>query len=377
MVKLNQQLQQWVDAQLLSSEQADRIVDFEAAKPSRHWALYGMLVVGVTVLVIGVISMIAANWNELSRFQKLGADLFILTLLAYGIFKLHQEEKTLLFEIGLILYSGLVLASIGLISQVYHTGGDLYQALVFWLVLHLPLLFTTQRAPLPHVWLMIFMATIVTLLYEFGSLLFGIGEDHTILAALFCAPITLGLMSRLSKKFLPQHAFAKVCRFWAALGALITVISIDIYICNGINLTEIQPVLMIIALFSALSLIATFTEQTLSNFQKKAITALILVYVTGVVLVSFNIENSLLGAAVSIAFGSASALYFGVFEHRKLFNFFALLITLRFLVVYFEAMGGLALTGVGLIVSGVIIMSIGLFWYKKRTHIQAYMSEIK
>jgi hypothetical protein len=221
------------------------------------------------------------------------------------------------------------------------------------------------------------MATIATLLYEFDNLWFGIDDDDILFAALFSAPIILGLMSRLSKIFLPQLAFAKVCRFWAAVGAFISVIIFDIFIWNGTNLTEIQPALIAIALFSVLTLIATFTDKTLSSFQKKIITTLVLVYVTGVVLVSFDIENSLLAAAVSIAFWSASALYFGAFDHKKLFNFFALLVTLRFLVIYFEAMGGLALTGIGLIVSGAVIMGIGFIWYKKRAQVQTYMIGIK
>ena len=74
MEKLNQHLEEWLSADLLSADQVKNILHYEQAKPERHWILYGILCVGVTVLAIGIISLIAANWVEIPKLAKLAGN---------------------------------------------------------------------------------------------------------------------------------------------------------------------------------------------------------------------------------------------------------------------------------------------------------------
>jgi hypothetical protein len=58
---------------------------------------------------------------------------------------------------------------------------------------------------------------------------------------------------------------------------------------------------------------------------------------------------------------------------RKSFSLATLMIGVRFLVLYFQAMGGLAATGLGLLISGLLIMGIVWVWHKSRGFLMAQM----
>ena len=70
------------------------------------------------------------------------------------------------------------------------------------------------------------------------------------------------------------------------------------------------------------------------------------------------------------------ALFYGCLGHRKLFIFLTVLIGLRILFAYFEMMGSLALTGAGLIFSGLLIIAITLFWTKNINRLQAWIGAL-
>jgi uncharacterized membrane protein len=377
MAKLKQQLDEWLVAELISPQQAKAIDQYESSKPTRHWVLYGILCVGVSVLAIGIISMIAANWSDISKSSKLLSALFILAVLALGLFKMYQENKPLLFEVGLVLYSALILACIGLLSQVYQTGGDLYQALLFWLVLLSPLVFFTKRAPLPHVWVMVLMGAVVAILEAKSRSWFGRNNDDMMLVTFFVAPLVLAILARLSKVYMMQHAFASVFKFWSFMLACIAVIIIDVNIWNGNHYGNNSLTLAVIGGISLLFLASVISDKSLSLLNKKLLIALAIIYFLGVLTSSIDIESSLVAAAFSIILCSISAVYFVLQGSRRIFNFFAIMITLRFLIVYFDAMGGLAYTGFGLIVSGGIILAAGFAWYKNNARIQGLIEGIK
>ena len=66
------------------------------------------------------------------------------------------------------------------------------------------------------------------------------------------------------------------------------------------------------------------------------------------------------------------AIHVGNLGMTTLFNLTTLLIGMRFLILYFQALGGLAATGFGLIISGALIMSLGWAWQRYRTHLQQW-----
>ena len=60
-----------------------------------------------------------------------------------------------------------------------------------------------------------------------------------------------------------------------------------------------------------------------------------------------------------------SAIYMANLQYKKLFESFVILIFLRFFLIFVEAFGGLMQTGIGLIVSGAVILALVYLGIKK------------
>jgi hypothetical protein len=56
-------------------------------------------------------------------------------------------------------------------------------------------------------------------------------------------------------------------------------------------------------------------------------------------------------------------------KERKLFQWILFFMAVRFLVLYFQALGGLATTGGGLILSGGLIIGLTIIWNKYKTQV--------
>lgn len=135
-------LKELVDENIISQETADNIVDYYHAKqnkaPNRLVAIFG--IIGAVLIGLGIILIIAHNWDNLSRFTK--SILAFLPLVigqiacAYTLIK-KKDEKVWLETASTFLFFG-VGASISLISQIYHINGNITDFLFTWMVLTLP-----------------------------------------------------------------------------------------------------------------------------------------------------------------------------------------------------------------------------------------------
>lgn len=94
---------------------------------------------------VGVISLIAANCTFIPLLVKLALALIILSLVGVSIWVLDQHNHPLGFETALTGFLIGCLAMIGLISQLFHLGGQWYHALLGWGVMTLPLVLFARR----------------------------------------------------------------------------------------------------------------------------------------------------------------------------------------------------------------------------------------
>jgi hypothetical protein len=83
--------------------------------------------------------------------------------------------------------------------------------------------------------------------------------------------------------------------------------------------------------------------------------------------------SSLIYATLTIATFSFLAMFVASVHQRRLFNWLLFFIGIRFLILYFQALGGLATTGIGLIISGVIIVGMAYYWNKYRSDIAQWI----
>jgi uncharacterized membrane protein len=135
---------------VISQDVADRISGYyqtkKAQNPNRLFVVFGIL--GAFLVGLGLILIIAHNWDELSRPVKSGLAFLPLIvgqiLCGYVLMKKNHniswQEGTstfLFFAIG---------ASISLISQIYNISGNLSTFILTWMLLSLPLIYIMRSS---------------------------------------------------------------------------------------------------------------------------------------------------------------------------------------------------------------------------------------
>lgn len=150
----------WQKAGLISSKQAQALSIYESNAP-KPYLLYIFIALGVFFIGAGIVSVVAANWDAISPICKLSADFSLLLVTAVTVLFAADRNKNLLFEGALFFFALLVLASIGLIAQIYQLQSNDLSAFLLWSFLVFPLLFFTKKPFLsclviPIMWLSAF-----------------------------------------------------------------------------------------------------------------------------------------------------------------------------------------------------------------------------
>lgn len=189
----DRKLRAWHEAGLIDADTLARIGAWEAehARPLGLWAAIG---IGALAIGLGLISVVAANWDEVPGLVRLALHLGLIAALA-GFLALRgaafERDHPWWLEAALFVLALLGMTFFGHIGQVYQTGSPLWQPLAAWLVLFAPVLLLRGQS-----WL---AAALVlgTLVYacwdyagQFGSLLSRHDETPWLwLSAVTAAPV--------------------------------------------------------------------------------------------------------------------------------------------------------------------------------------------
>lgn len=382
---INRKLEQWLQAGLIAPTQRDAILDFENQHPQRaNWWLYSFMVLGAAIIGLGVISLIAANWSEIPDGVKLGVDFALLALLAGGAY--HQypnHQHGVGFELLLISFLLLCLASIGLISQVFHSGGMWYHALLFWAAITFPLALFARHLLTRFVWVTLFLHGALWSIISPHGWASNVSSDWDIVPAAFLlAPLLSALLYGISRQFQRLRGFESSFFFWFQVSAIVALVFADISRSDGF-IGEIRHAWAVPSLFVAGLLAASIVLQRDYTLLNKALLlgalGLLLLYYhpDGLFLDQPNndgtwFDNEIRAPLLSLGILFLYAIHAGNIGHQRTFNLVTFLIGLRFVVLYFQAVGGLAATGVGLIVSGIMIIAVAWVWHAGRDHLRIW-----
>ncbi len=360
-------LLQWQQAGLISKEQENKIKEHESFIPSSTWVLSAIFLLGAFVIGIGVISSIAANWQQISVTTKLALDFALLLALAFLTFK-SKNRKALHFDALLALFLLLCLGSIGLIAQIYQTGGSLSQALIFWLVITFPAILHARKASISSVWLFMLGGTYI---FEIS-----LGKWDFYRSALFyTAFVSLPLIFLLCNFCL--HKWLRSTILWSmrlnfAVFGLVALVILDSFSLGkfGNALHPMQPAFIFLIGLGIANFIALFFLSKFSRTQKIIAATTLSLFI---ILITLHFVSGYVPSLVSALLSMGVLVGMGFFHaarrEENLFQFYFLLIALRFLILYFQALGGLAATGIGLIFSGLIIIGTAYAWQKNRKHV--------
>ncbi|AXG69768.1 hypothetical protein KORDIASMS9_01995 [Kordia sp. SMS9] len=145
--KITRALPELVENGIITAETAQKITAYYEKPASENsnklFIIFGIL--GATLVGLGIILIMAHNWDDLPKFVKLILAFLPMLIgqagLAYSIVKnkgmVWKETATvfLFFSVG---------ACIALVSQIYHISGNLESFLLAWIILCAPLLYLTK-----------------------------------------------------------------------------------------------------------------------------------------------------------------------------------------------------------------------------------------
>jgi uncharacterized membrane protein len=356
-------LDHWKAEGLIDAPTVERILEWEHARrrPVLAYILGGL---GALTVAVGLVSVVAANWEALGRFAKLGLDLALLGGLSFGVARVQGRWAR---EVLVILYFGATLGSIGLVSQVYQLGGEVYSALLLWMVLATPVAIMGRTWLLAAAWLAGACTTIgvsvaelldrwspddsIAIAVALGSALFVVG-------ALIVAGGSRALVARR-----PQFAALFRVVGWSALAVLASVAQMIWYADVDDDLLASVPLVLLLGVVVAWRLPAQLERPT----PRTVWTARGAVVLAALLSAAAMLPHDEIRALAALGFlllwlGFA----FGVHQLGRigLLNLATAVLALRVLIAYVELFGSLMQTGLAMILGG--LLTIGLAWGWRR-----------
>ncbi len=149
-MKLINELKELREAGVIDPDTANRIYAYYESKKSnganRLVLAFGIL--GALLVGLGIILIIAHNWDSLSKTVKTVFAFIPLLigqiLCAYTLLK--QSDNKPWREGGAVFLALSIGASISLVSQIYHIMGDMSSFLMTWVLLALPLVYLMRSS---------------------------------------------------------------------------------------------------------------------------------------------------------------------------------------------------------------------------------------
>lgn len=143
-------LPELVAANVITEETAQRIRAFYQQKeehvPNRLVIVFGIL--GALLVGLGIILIIAHNWDALGKVPKLGIALLPLLIgQAICAFVLLRKSESTAWREGAATFLFMAIAaSISIVSQVYNIEGTLYGFLFLWMIVAFPVIYTLRSS---------------------------------------------------------------------------------------------------------------------------------------------------------------------------------------------------------------------------------------
>lgn len=372
-------LDRWRAHGLISFDQAQMILSFERTLGGTR-LIRGLVGVGILAIVLGVLAIIAANWAAIPGGVKISAHVLINLVLAYAIYSANQKAITIIREGAVAGLFGLTLTLIILIGQVYQLHGSLSLTLSLWLIVTTPFMMIYGRTTMVSTaWYAAFLVTMGVIGMDLIKL-FDNKFLNTIVVIIFSMYVPLACAAVATfptvRKHLPTWSYV------LTRSAMLFAIASATY-CSLAWYVDMDRAMGQILQSSEEYLAVAFSDQ----LAWVILTALllgpaILVYRLTRKLHLSDQEESLADLlSISIAFSSLplvlampsldimSPIHFIGFwiivacvAHRQnmaqLQSLAIYLIALRLIIVYVELFQSLLTTGIGLIISGVLLIAI-------------------
>lgn len=169
---IQKDLNELLEKEVITQDTAERIVTYynskEASQPNRLYIAFGIL--GATLLGLGIILVLAHNWDEFSKTVK-SIIAFIPLLIGQGFvgYSLFKNKSVAWRESSGVFLFFAVGASIALISQIYNIPGDFATYMMTWVALCVPLIYLLKSNTVAILTLVFATNYACARGYDFGS----------------------------------------------------------------------------------------------------------------------------------------------------------------------------------------------------------------
>lgn len=375
-MNLTKKITLWQQADLLSPAQAQAILDYEN-RSQKPVLMYSFLFLSAFCIGLGIISLISANWQIIPPAAKLMSDFVLLCLVVWGIYSASCRCKTLLREGLNVLYALLILASIGLIAQIYHLQPSGLQAYLLWSVLTFPIVLTCKKAVLPLIWLPVFMVSAFDTMtdWRWFSRVIDIFEGAFPFAFAILCLLIYSVIYRLLNTFLDEKvkAFTYAMKVWMVVSIAWQVLIMDFGAGDSLGIltafrghhADTASLQVFVFLIAAVTAFGIFSYKLNYSRLLTSVIASLLVFAYVYMFLPDNKDiASLWGFLLTMTILGWLVVYALIKSRSKLMNLATALMACRIFVVYLQVFGSLLSTGIGLIISGVVLLLIIFIWRK-------------
>ncbi len=355
-------LRAWQDAGLIDEAAVAGILAFEEQneRPLGLWAAIG---IGALAIGLGIVSIVAANWEAVPGALRLALHFALIAGLG-GFIALRGEammrDHSWWLEAALFVLAVLGMAFFGHLGQVYQTNSPLWQPLAAWLLLFAPLLLMRGQS-----WL---AAALVfgTLAFATWDFAWTIGQPFgpranppvplvafvTASPVLF-APAAAWIRERATNDVLWQRLEEFALAYALGAASLVCIAaSIDAFGREG-------PTLLGLAIRACVALLAAALLVLPRRDRSGMAAALMLAGAGLAALLAHPLSGT--GAAPGFLF---MALWSGIgicalrAGWRAVFQIGVAMVALRLIALSFELASDLLTSGFGLILAGILILTI-------------------
>ncbi len=379
----HKKLREWVAAGLMSAEQADSIHAYEEARKSGRFGR-GLVGLSLFAILIGILSIIAANWNEISGGVKIGVHILLNACIGFIALQSYKKGNDLWHEGATLVFLGLTFTLIILIGQVFQMTGTPADAMLFWLVITLPFFLLMGRGHMTAVpWMLAFLATIWMVLFEHIESLPENRQSLLVVGIAALLPLALmadGMIERF-KKMRPAlcDVALRVGLLLSALGASLCLgfwPADDLFRYNHASF-PLSHALIILGAGCAGLAIHAFVYKLYKNdpvMKSGAVFALAGLFAVIVPLILPLGDAKIVPALAFIGYWVFVGWLAQGMHKMRLVSLAITIIAIRIFAVYVELFGSLMTTGFGLISGGVVML--GLIYGARRLNKRITKSEV-
>ena len=374
---LKTKINKWLSKGIITQEQEEAILNYEkSAKSSLSWSLYGFLILAAFSVGLGVVSLIAANWQFIPDYIKLTGYFLFLSCVGLPILNTKIIKKSpLLFEVFLIFFMLLCLGGIGLISQIYNVKGEVHSALFLWSVITSGVMAVSRGKAVMHIWLIGLYAGFISWGMHNKDL-----DFQVVALSCFLVSVLFSMLfhnQKIVKIFPTLLSKRKAFEEWAVFYGFLSLIVFNLLSVLG----ETEVSLLEISFIGSLEIL-TFLAIAFSNYKttQKYLLALILSVVFLFFLVpSQYTENRLIlvNTIFSVMIFSLSAFFFITLEKRRLFVLCIVATIIRLIFFYIEIFTSLTVTGLMLVLLGLIIVFLIRLLDKNKEDIKKWIASLE